>query len=130
MHKKKGKHLVSYYPGEVIGCFAEGEVELREIAESLGGFSGRLFDNYLEFSAMADAGLLVRHESITNRGYLQVSFYYVYGSQVSATRQRIKNTLLHKYLNSINYPNSGLIVVSDDNGDLQFANLRVSKTIN
>ncbi|MEW6697745.1 MAG: hypothetical protein ACOY35_13500 [Bacillota bacterium] len=115
---KIGKQLALFYPGEVTGCYAEGEGEIQNIASALGGYAERVFDMYLEFSRMADEGILIREERPINKRHMGVSFYYPFGLQVAKVRQRIINTLLSDYLNSAGYPKPGIYVMQDRGGNL------------
>ncbi len=109
--EKSGKLLVSFYPGEVTGFYSEGEGEIRAIAMALGGFFEKVFDMYMEFSALADEGWLVRDERRIGQGSMVVSFYYPQGLPLAIRRQHVVNRLLYDYLNSPVYPRPGVYVV-------------------
>ena len=62
MKEITGNFLVSFRPGEVTGAHHEREAELGNVCASLGGFDCKVFDPYMAYSGLADAGLLVRVE--------------------------------------------------------------------
>ena len=113
-----GKLLVSFQPGEVTGCYAQGEEELKAIAMALGDITDRVFDMYFEFSQLADEGILVREEKIYGRRNTRVSFYYPAALPVSTIRQVIINKLLREYLHLPDYPRPSIYVVQNKRKDL------------
>ncbi len=123
----KGRYrlLVSFPVGDVVGHYGAEEKQLHDLAETLGGFKDRVFDMYLEFSLLADKGMLIRQEYGTCRGNMTVSFYYPPTVSVDERRQQIINILLKKYLHEPVYPRPGIYVVQDKD-----ENYRLLKTSN
>ncbi|WP_143147803.1 hypothetical protein [Desulforamulus hydrothermalis] len=115
---KPGKLLVTFKPGEITGCYNPGEEEIKAIAAALGSVTDRVFDMYMEFSKMADKGILVREEQVYGRRNAIISFYYPLELPVSKVRQVIINQLLREYLSSPNYPHPGIYVVQNKRKDL------------
>lgn len=125
MNNNSGNLLVSFCAGDMIGQYGAGERVLHNIAQNLGGFIDRVFDMYLEFSAMADEGLLLRREYGHNKGGITLAFYYLPGVSITQKRQQIINILLQKYFNDPVYPRTGVYAVQENNGNYQL--LIVSK---
>lgn len=115
---KPGKLLVTFRPGEITGCYNIGEEELKAIAAALGSLTDRVFDMYMEFSEIADKGILVRDERVYGRRYATISFYYPLTLSVAKVRQVIINKLLREYLGLSDYPHPGIYVMQNKRKDL------------
>lgn len=118
MSEKTGKFLVSFRPGEVTGTHHERETELRKICASLGGFDCKVFDPYLAYSGLADAGLLVRVEEKSTSWLWTVSFFYPPEGDENEIRRKIINAFLTEAKNDPKLLPNGYAVVSDEHGNL------------
>lgn len=119
MKEKVGALLVSFRPGEVIGKHHESEVELRDICTRLGGFDCKVFDSYLIYSDLADAGYLIRLEEKCSPRFWSVFFFYPGEANENELRRKIINVILNEAKNDPKLPLNGYAVVSDKNGNLK-----------
>ncbi len=126
MSNKLGKLLVSFSTGDSIGHYSTGEEEIKRIACLLGDYIDRVFDMYLEFSNMADNGMLLRREYGFKKGAVTVSFYYSAQKKVSVQRQQVTNHLLSSYLHAAEYPRPGLFVSRDSSGNYKLSSRKCS----
>lgn len=119
MKENIGELLVSFRPGEVIGMHHESEAELRDICTRLGGFDCKVFDSYMVYSGMADAGLLIRAEEKSSSWFWTVSFFYPGEADENEIRRKIINVILDEVKNDPKLPLNGYAVVSDKSGNLK-----------
>ena len=126
---KLGKLLVSFSTGDIVGRYSTGEEEIKRIACLLGDYIDRVFDMYLEFSNMADSGMLLRREYGYKKGAVTAAFYYYAQKSISSQRQQIINHLLNNYLHAAEYPRSGLFVIRDSNGSYKLSRRKCIKKI-
>jgi len=124
MKEKIGNFLVSFGPGEVIGKHHEREAVLRNICTRLGGFDCKVFDSYLVYSGLADAGYLIRVEGKCSPRFWSVSFFYPGEAEENKIRRKIINVLLDEAKSDPKLPLNGYAVVSDKSGNLKLGCLK------
>ena len=73
MKRLLGNFIVLFKPGVVTGIHNEREVVLRNICDRFGGFDCKIFDPYMVYAGLADAGMLEKVEQRNIYGYSAVS---------------------------------------------------------
>lgn len=124
MKEKIGNFLVSFRPGEVVGRHHQREPELRNICARLGGFDCKVFDSYLVYSGLADAGHLIRVEEKCSPRFWMVSFFYSGEADENETRRKIINVILDEAKDDPKLPLNGYAVISDRDGNLKLGYMK------
>lgn len=124
MKEKIGNFLVSFRPGEIIGKHHAREAALRDICTRLGGFDCKVFDSYLVYSGLADAGYLIRVEEKCSPRFWSVSFFYPGEANRNEIRRKIINIILDEARNDPKLPLDGYAVISDKNGNLKLGYMK------
>jgi len=114
-----GNFVVLFRPGVVTGIHNEREIILNDICEKFGGLDCRLFDPYLVYDRLTDAGLLVRVEQRNAYGYAAVSFFYPAKTNEREVRQKIINAILGEIKNDPKVLASGYAIISDKYGNMK-----------
>lgn len=117
MCKQTGSFIVSFWPGVVTGVHNEKEVFIKEICERFGGFACKIFDPYVKFSELADAGILVRVEERKAAHRYSVSFFYPALEDERFIRKKIINSMLEELKSSQSFYAGGFAVIVDKNGE-------------
>lgn len=117
MCKQFGSFIVSFWPGVVTGVFNEKEVFIKEICERFGGFECKVFDPYIKFSELADAGIITRAEERVAAHRYCVSFYYPALEDERLIREKIINSIFEELKSSQSFYASGFVVIVNKNGD-------------
>lgn len=122
--EKTGNFLVSFRPGEVIGRHHQREVALKNICVRLGGFDCKIFDSYLIYSWLADAGYLVRVEEMYSPRFGIVSFFYPGEADENEIRRKIINFMLDEAKNDPKLLLNGYAIISDEYGSLKLGYIK------
>ncbi|MDD2554402.1 MAG: hypothetical protein PHP51_07510 [Desulfotomaculaceae bacterium] len=117
MSKQPGSFIVSFRPGVVTGIYSEKEGAIKEICERFGGFDCKIFDPYMKYAELADAGLLVRVEERIAVNRYSVSFFYPAQEDERCIRKKIINSLLAEMKDSPSLYAGGFAVTVENNGD-------------
>lgn len=127
MKRLLGNFIVLFKPGVVTGIHNEREVVLRNICDRFGGFDCKIFDPYMVYAGLADAGMLEKVEQRNIYGYSAVSFFYPVGLIEYDLRQKIINTMLDEIKSDPKLFRNGFAIVTDKRGNLKLTQSRNSR---
>lgn len=117
MCKQFGNFIVSFWPGVDTGVYNEKEVFIKEICERFGGFECKVFDPYIKYSELADAGMIIRAEDRIAAHRYCVSFYYPALEDERLIRKKIINSMFEELKSSQSFYAAGFAVIVNKNGD-------------
>lgn len=124
-----GNFIVLFKPGVATGIHSGRETVLGSICDRFGGFDCKIFDPYMVYAGLADAGILVKVEQRNMYGYSAVSFFYPDRQSEHELRKKIINNMLAEIKNDPKLLGNGYAVTMDKGGNLGFSQSKLIKGV-